>query len=191
MPLGDYECASGITLKTTQLTFLPGRFAKLALPVAAVALAALVAQATPYASGLTNNANGTMSFYLNEGGGNVTITYGDGSTNSNYNGVTTGTNLATGAYAFSLGSQTNYTISVYKLGAGVPTLITNSISFTPRGINVNKHPGSPYFGRVYADASTAGGIYVLNPDLSLAFPTVRAAGVSWQNNGLHRLCQAQ
>jgi len=170
-------------MKTTNLTFLPGRFAKLALPVAAVALAALVAQATPYASGLTNNANGTMSFYLNEGGGNVTITYGDGSTNSNYNGVTTGTNLASGTYTFSLGSHTNYTISVYKLGAGVPTVITNSIAFTPRGLDVNKHPGSPYFGRVYVDASSAGGIYVLNPDLSLAFPTVRAAGVSWQNNG--------
>ncbi|MGH7952877.1 MAG: hypothetical protein ACREFE_13305, partial [Limisphaerales bacterium] len=134
------------------------------------------AMATPYASGITNNGSGTMSFYLNEGGGNVTVTYEDGSTNANYDGITTGTNLAAGLHSFDLGAHTSYTISVYKVGPGEPTLIANSFSFTPRGLDVNRHPASPYFGRVYAAASSAGGIYVMNSDLSLAFPTVRSAG---------------
>jgi len=154
----------------------------------AVMLGASGAKATPYASSITNNGSGTMSFYLNESGGNVTITYEDGSTNANYNGVATGTNLASGAYTFDLGSHTSYSISVYKLGAGTPTLINQSPAFTPRGIGVNQNSSSPYFGRVYASGSSAGGILAMNPDMSFVFGTnaataVRAAGVTWANNG--------
>lgn len=124
-----------------------------------------------------------MSFYLNESGGNVTITYEDNSINSSYNGTTTGTNLSAGIHTFSLGTHTSYTISVYKVGAGVPTLISSN-SFTPRGVAVNTRPASRYFGTVYGDASGAGGIYVMNPDLSFTYGGVRSAGVSWANNGL-------
>lgn len=164
----------------------------LAIGMVAGALAGNRAQATPYASGVTNNS-GVISFYLNEGGGNVTVTYEDATTNANYNGSATGTNLASGDYTFQLGSHTSYSISVYKVGSGVPTLITNSFAFTPRGIDVNKRPASPYFGRVYAAASSDGGIYVMNPDLTLALPGVHAAGVSWQNNGFspYRLSVAE
>ena len=151
------------------------------LGLTTASLGCLSLHATPYAAGVTNSG-GTISFFLNEGGGSVTITYDDGTTNGNYNGVTTGTNLASGNYSFPLGAHTSYTITVYKVGGGVPTLITNSFSFTPRGLDVNRRPGSPYFGRVYVSAASDGGVYVMNPDLSLAFPTVRAAGVSWQNN---------
>jgi hypothetical protein len=141
-------------------------------------LAVHVARGTPYASGLTNNGGGAMSFYLNEGGGNVTITYEDGSTNANYDGARTGTNLASGRYTFSLGAHTGYAISVYKAAAGVPTLITNSLSFTPSGIDVNRHPASPYFGRVYA-SSLGSGIYAMNSDLSLVYANAQTAGQTW------------
>jgi hypothetical protein len=161
---------------------------KMTRPILCIALSgllsALSANATPYASGITNNGSGTMTFYLNEGGGNVTITYEDSSLNANYNGTTTGTNLAAGPYTFAMGSHTSYTISVFKTGSGAPSLITNSPAFTPRGVAVNTRPASPYFGRVYAAASGAGGLYVLNGDMSFTYPAVRAAGVSWANNGL-------
>ncbi len=133
--------------------------ARLVASTFAVALATLcsnVAKATPYASSLTNNGAGTMSFYLNESGGNVTITYEDGSTNATYNGITTGTNLILGAHTFSVVGHTNYTISVFKSGSGVPTLITNfnqggftNLLGNVRGVDVNRHPASTNFGLVY------------------------------------------
>lgn len=138
--------------------------------------------ATPYASGLTNN-NGTVSFYLNEGGGNVTVTYEDGTTNPSLNGFTTGTNLPTGLQSFSLAGHTGYAISVAKIGSGVPTQIsvdTNVFCLwpSPRGVSANQNPqyGS-LFGRVYVDNSSPGdaapntkgrGLYALNADLSEA-----------------------
>src|SRR5208282_5335466 len=76
----------------------------LACVVAVAAFSAGVAQAIPYASSVTNN-NGTIQFYLNEGGGNVTVTYDNGSTDGSFNGITTGTNLASGSYSFALGSH--------------------------------------------------------------------------------------
>ena len=149
---------------------------------ALIALACLIfgaapgARATPYASGITNNGSGTMSFYLNESGGNVTIKYEDGSTNASYNGITSGLNQASGAHTFSLGAHTNYTISVYKVGAGVPTLITNSLAFTPRGVDVNKNVTSPFFGRVYVDYSNGSGIGAFNPDMTLAYEGAGSPG---------------
>lgn len=141
--------------------------------------------ATPYASLLKNDGSGNISFYLNESGGDVTIKYEDGSTDANFNGVTTGTNLDAGQYSFALGAHTSYTISVYKVGAGVPTLITNSIAFTPRGIDVNSHPGSPYFGQIYVSrVSSPNGLYAFNPDFSIAVDNT-TAGVPWQNGNTY------
>lgn len=54
---------------------------------------------------------------------------------------------------------------------------------TPRGVDVNRVAGSAHFGRVYVSEATGGaagsrttveGVYVLNPDLSPAFPAPRA-----------------
>lgn len=156
----------------------------LAIVLATTVLTSNVAKATPYASSITNNGSGTMSFYLNEGGGNVWITYEDGSTNASYNGITTGLNLAAGAYTFQLGAHTTYSINCYKLGAGTPSLIAQSPAFTPRGIDVNRHANSPYFGRVYAASVSAAsrGIFAMNPDMSLTFGASRAAGVTWAGN---------
>jgi hypothetical protein len=142
-----------------------------------------LAKATPFASCITNNA-GTISFYLNEGGGNVTITYEDGSTNASYDGVTAGTNEAAGAHTFSLTGHTTYSISVNKTGSGVPGLIASTPAIgTSRGVDANKNPTSPYFGHIY-DVSGGAGVFLINPNMTLANSTAQKAGVTtWGNTG--------
>ncbi|HEV2318157.1 MAG TPA: hypothetical protein VGV18_00295 [Verrucomicrobiae bacterium] len=128
---------------------------------------------------MTNN-NGTIQFYLNESGGTVTVTYGDGTTNANFDPATgTGLNEPSGAYSFSMAGETSYSISVFKVGSGTPTVTTTlAPAITLRGIDVNKNIGSPYFGRVYETAGGAG-ILSLNPDLSYVYTgTARAGGVT-------------
>src|SRR5208282_1849140 len=132
------------------------RLISLTAVLAAAAFWPLVSQASPYASGVTVNA-GTVSFILNESGGNVTVTYEDGSTNVTFDGISTGsTNLASGSYSFSLGAHTSYAISVHKVGSGTPTQISSdtnpfSIWGTPRGVAVNQNPKvGNLFGRIYA-----------------------------------------
>ena len=147
-----------------------------------LALTTQSSKATPYASGVTNSA-GTISFVLNESGGSVTVTYEDASTNANYNGSSTGTNLAAGKYTFALGAHTSYNIAVYKIGTGSPTQIsadssTNVIFNSPRGITVDNNPKDRYFGMVYMANGQIGGagttnkqkgIYIYNADISDAF----------------------
>jgi hypothetical protein len=143
-------------------------------------------KATPYASGITVT-NGTVQFFLNEDGANVTVTFEDRSTNASFNGQTSGLNLTKGAYTFSLGTHTGYAISVSKLGDGIPFQISNdSSNFAiwpgntvggARGVTANRNPQfGNLFGRIYAGYSgTAGGsgatarypgIYAMNADLS-------------------------
>src|SRR5437763_759065 len=83
----------------------------LALPL--LSLAGLVANAHPYASGVTND-NGTVRFFLNEGGANVYVVFEDGTTNNSF-GV-----LPRCATNFSLGAHTSYSIYVVKTGNGTP-----------------------------------------------------------------------
>lgn len=145
------------------------------LSCAAVVLFTLtvpMVKAAPYASCITNN-NGTIQFYLNESGGNVVVTYEDGTTNANFDGMDTGVNLPSGGpYNFSLSGHTSYSIAVTKFGTGTGGLIPNVIQATntsvytgnnvlqgfgdPRGLAVNVNPLSPYFGRVYI--SRGGGL---------------------------------
>jgi len=155
---------------------------RIAAAVLATAFFLQTLHATPYASGITNSA-GTVSFILNESGGNVTVTYQDGSTNANFNGFNTGTNLAKGKYSFALGGNTSYRIAVNKIGSGSPSQISvdssNACIYpTARGVAVNANPNSPYFGLIYTLNATAGGsgasakargIYIYNADTSDAF----------------------
>lgn len=170
---------------------------------AAFSLTIPMVKATPYASCITNNA-GTIIFYLNESGGNVVVTYEDGSTNAGFDGQTTGLNLPSGQYSFPLNNgiaHTSYTIAVTKMGTGVAgiepnviqntnaqtilTLVTNLfIIGNPRGVAVNINPTSPYFGRIYV--SRGGGnagqqlFFDLNSDgtFSTAGPNGTNAGVT-------------
>ena len=140
-------------------------------------------RASPYASAInvtvTNGTTTNVSFYLNESGGNVTVTYEDGSTNASFNGITSGTNVASGQQSFSLNGHTGYSISVFKIGNGTPTQIsvdTNTFNKwpTPRGFAANANPqiGS-LFGRLYVANSSVSsgkgrGLYALNPDFTEA-----------------------
>lgn len=140
-----------------------------ALVLTASVLNTQVAKAMPYASCITNN-NGTIQFYLNESGGNVTVSYEDNSKAANFNGTTTGLVVTNGQQSFALGSHTSYTISVAKVGTGVAN--TNFVKGVPtaRGIDVNKNPTSPYFGNVYCAvasvATPSAALWRLNSDLS-------------------------
>jgi hypothetical protein len=159
--------------------------------VAAVALALTGfmcdTQATPYASGIINNA-GTVSFILNENADDVKVLFDNG-TSTNDLGA-----LAKGVQSFNLGASTNYQIAVRKAtGPGFITangtnavVLQTSSDTNPllhfnntRGLAVNKNPSSPYFGRIYVANTSAGttssngvvratgdGIYMLNADQS-------------------------
>lgn len=149
-----------------------------------VALLALTAAptvwATPYASGISNDT-GTVYFTLNEPADNVKIIFdGGGPGNTNDLGA-----LSKGVTSFLLGAHTSWQIHVTKSTAQVWTRISADTNvpnqfFSPRSIDVNRNPASPYFGRVYvmehAGAGGTGntgtgrsvtkGLFALNADLT-------------------------
>ena len=140
----------------------------------ALALGASVLRATPYASGISNNA-GTVSFVLNEAADNVTVTLNPGATTLDLGALNKGT------HSFSLGTATSFQITVRKIAAAAWTLISSDtnrlLQFSnPRGVAVNQNTTSPVFGRIYvanasAAATTTGrpvgdGLYLLNADQS-------------------------
>jgi hypothetical protein len=125
------------------------------LAVAALLLSSLLAQAHPYASGVTND-NGTIRFILNEGGATVYVVFEDGTTNNSF-GV-----LPRGGTNFLLGAHTSYSIYVVKTGDGNPAQISNdsdqwAIYANPRGVSVNRNPKTSFFGRIYAGSVGNGG----------------------------------
>lgn len=155
------------------------------LCIAVLTLLALTAtvRAHPYATCLTNGSgvnSGVISFRLNEAADSVKVLWNSGGSSYVLGPVGVGltvTNLS------GPGVTSPFEIEVTKAGAGVPTLISDNANqnnkfFSPRGVAVNKRPGSPYFGRIYVanalPGNTAGapvrntgdGIYVLNADSS-------------------------
>jgi hypothetical protein len=163
----------------------------LALGIAFLA-AAEHSRATPYASGVTNNS-GTIQFILNESADNVYVLF-DNSTVSNNLGAAA---LSKGLQTFSLGAYTNYSINVFKVGAGSPTQISvdtsNTVKFNaPRGVAVNANPKDRHFGLIYGANSTAGGsglaakargIYIFNADTSDAYGRGATASGAVFNSG--------
>ena len=142
----------------------------------AAGLAALscasIANANPYASGVTNNG-GTIQFVLNEAADSLYVVFNDGTTNT--------LSPTKGAHSFSLGANTNYAIYAFKVGPHAFTQISADANtygsfYYPRGVAVNHNPQRPNFGRVYVVNSAPGtgsnsrpvskGIYVLNADQS-------------------------
>lgn len=162
------------------------RSAALALALCGISSVAL---ASPYASGLTNNA-GTISFRLNEPADNVKVISSGGATTNDLGA------LPKGITTTNLGISGAYQIVVTKAGPGGWTQSSNDtnnfVKFnSPRGVAVNTDPSSPYFGRVYVANSATGttasrpvgdGIYVLNPDLTDAVgqgDTARTGGLNF------------
>ena len=147
---------------TQNLRIQPNRYG-LVLALAAVLLSSFVVRATPYASGITND-NGTIRFIMNEAGATVTVVYtDDGTTNTSFDGVSTGLNQAKGPASFDLLGHNSYKITCYKSGNGTPFLISsdtysNSMWANPRGVAVNPNPKVGYlFGHIYAGSSGPGG----------------------------------
>ena len=109
---------------TQNLRIQPNRYG-LVLALAAVLLSSFVVSATPYASGITND-NGTIRFIMNEAGATVTVVYtDDGTTNTSFDGVSTGLNQAKGPASFDLLGHNSYKITCYKSGNGTPFLISS------------------------------------------------------------------
>ena len=152
------------------------KYLKFAAVVCTFGVLAISSRATPYASGVTNNA-GTISFVLNESADNVKVLLNNGAiTNDlgalgagvgsfNLNGATNyqivvrkvappGYITATGAVnTNSVNKVTNQVASIYQISKDTNTLVN---FYTPRGIAINRNPSSPYFGRVYVSNSGAG-----------------------------------
>ena len=148
------------------------------------------APAHPYASGVTNKT-GTINYILNENADNVYVLF-DNSTVSNNLGA-----LSKGLQTFALSTHTNYSIGVFKVGAGAPTQISvdasNTVKFnSPRGVAVNSNPKDRHFGLIYGANSTAGGaglaakargLYIFNADTSDAFGKGATASGAVFNSG--------
>ena len=141
-------------------------------------LACRLAQAHPYASGVTGtNGAGFVSFTMNEDGATVTVTFDD----------LTSTNLGVlpkGTASFHLGAHAGFSINCYKQGSGTPSIISsdavgiytysNSVWNSARGVAVNKNPavginfGQLVVGNGAVGAQASGpkglGLYLLNAD---------------------------
>jgi len=114
-----------------------------------------VAEAHPYASGVTNSS-GLISWVLNETATDVKVAFDNGTATVDY-----GPGLATGGHTFALGSHTNFSIVVYKVGANALTQISSDANpyncfHGPRGVAVNKNPKTANFGRIYVANASAG-----------------------------------
>ena len=164
-------------------------------------ISAFTSHAHPYASGITND-NGTIRFVLNEAGGNVTVTYEDGSTNASYDGQTTGLGQPAGTNnSFALGAHSSFKIQVAYVGNGVAKQISSDAANNTggygaiRGIDVNKNPtNGNLFGRTYVGNgatlsvnvapfnSHTKGVFAYNADLSdspMAYGTNGQGSATW------------
>jgi len=148
----------------------------LTLTVLMAALAPALVRATPYATSLTNNGDGSISFRLNQttgtndlvqvisGGGTVTNTLQSPSADP-ASVLTRGlisTNIGIGSGAFQ--------VRIKHTGAGIISTNSPALPFnSPRGIAVNSRPASPFFGWVYVANSAAGtkgdGMFAFSSDL--------------------------
>jgi len=145
----------------------------LVFALAVSALSTYVTTATPYATSLTNNGDGSISFRLNQttttndsvwvisGGGTVTNQLQSPGSPVLERGLIV-TNLGIGAGTFQ--------VRIKHTGSGVITTNSPTVPFNaPRGVAVNNNPTSPYFGWVYVANGTAGtrgaGMFTFTSDL--------------------------
>jgi hypothetical protein len=147
------------------------------------------AHAVPYATSLSNH-HGSVFFRLNESADNVKVVSAGGAVTNDLGARPAGWNR------FDLGVTGVFQVVVFKAApAGFLTPIEPNLGavlqlspdtpatrfFSPRGLAVNTHPASPYFGRIYVANATSGtvsnglsgsprtvgdGLYVLNPDFT-------------------------
>jgi hypothetical protein len=183
-----------MNLINTPPTHPSARKIALFLALAVLSLTGLVANAHPFASGITTNGAGTVNFVLNEDGATVTVVLYTGGTPTATNSLGV---LNKGPHTFSLGGNESFTISCFKAGNGQPSIISsdavgvytysNSVWNAPSGVAANKNAkNGKNFGRLYADSNTAGaqssgpkavGVYAMNADQTLvAFTASPSSG---------------
>jgi len=167
-----------------------------------LAFAASSAWANVYASGLRQIAPDTASYILNEDAdAGVTVEVwkvGGGMVYSeNLGAQAKGTHSWTwNGTGYTPGSTYQMKIRASSAGYGTWTKLTTNTTlnnfYSPRGVSVNRNPGSQYFGRIYVSESVGGttaagrvtqdGIYMLNADVTDAVGqgnTARNGGVAW------------
>jgi len=157
----------------------PLPIARLTITLALAALPGHLIHATPFATCLTNNGNGTVSFRLTQTTGTNDLVAVIAGTTTNFmqlpsgdpnqvlnRGLITTTNIG-------IGPSATFRVRIKHTGSGIISSNGPSIAFnSPRGISVNNRANSPYFGWVYvANASTAAtgqgaGMYAFSPDLA-------------------------
>src|ERR1035437_4569082 len=124
----------------------------LVLAVAVTTLSSNVVTASPYATSLTNNGDGSISFRLNQTTGTndtVLVISGGGATTNILQAPSADTNnfLARGLITTNIGIASNTVFQVRIKHTGTGLITTNSpkvLTGTPRGIAVNSRPASPY-----------------------------------------------
>lgn len=136
--------------------------------------------AAPYASGLRNLGGGQIEFVLNEAADNVTI-------NLDVGGSLNLGALGAGRHNFSLGSATNFDISVSRSASAGYTAVDDSANlFTsfdrPGGLQINTIPSSPYFGTIYVNQNRGD----TNSSVLIDTPPVTGAGRTL-GNGVYSL----
>src|ERR1035438_5449207 len=132
----------------------------LVLALAATIMSGFVAQAHPYASGVTVSG-GTVQFYLNENADSVNVVFDNGTSATNNLGA-----LTKGLQSFALGAHTNYSIIVTKVGSGVPSQTSNT---------------NDVFVNFFGPRAVGRGLYAINADQSDALAqgnTAKTAGMS-------------
>jgi hypothetical protein len=145
----------------------------LALACACGFIASQSAQATPYATSLTNNS-GVVSFRLNETTGtndSVKVIINASTFVLQAPANNTNNHLLRGLIVTNLGVSGLTTVQIQHLGDNIITTNGPAVAFnSPRGVVVNRNASSPYFGRVYVANSAAGtkgdGLFAYNADLS-------------------------
>lgn len=145
--------------------FNQGRCA-LALAVATAAMSfTAAAMAAPYASSVSQSG-GSVNFTLNEAADDVTVVFDGGARTESLGMLTRGT------HTVSLGGNSSYEIRVSDAAAASGYTLTDRVGFySPKGVSINRLPGTANFGDIYVSESTAGtpGVTIPGPARSVGF----------------------
>src|SRR6266404_29925 len=149
---------------------------RLILGLAVTMLCSHSIMATPYATSLTNNGDGTVSFRLNQTTGTndlVQVIVGTVTNVLQSPSADPANFIARGLIVTNIGiaPSTVFQVRIKHVGSGVISTNSPTVPFnSPRGVSVNSRPASPYFGWVYVGNSAAGskgdGMFALGSDLS-------------------------
>ena len=175
-------------MKKTNHPYIWSGLRCLTVVLAASLLTSYVSMAVPYAAQVVKSGN-TVNFVLNQNAQGITVLL-DGSVP-----LTPSVTTNAGAKTFDMTGYSSFQIIVTGNTARAWTQFiadgTDRNFYLPRGVAINKNPGSPNFGKVYvgesyagptgAGRTTANGVYVLNAN-GVADGGVKTGGVDWNTD---------